>query len=137
MPIGGIQRILVAWELLALTRRDKMNLPKRDLFILWGLSTFWLAVYLASMLYHTGGRWGLPLDDSFIYFQYARQVADGHFLQYNTGASPTAGATSLLYMLLLVPGFLLGLEGMEIAGYALVLGLLLLIMTAKLRIKPI
>lgn len=112
-----------------------MNSPKRDLAILWGLSLFWLALYLASMFYHTGGRWALPLDDSFIYFQYARQAADGHFLQYNTGDAPTAGATSLLYMLLLVPGFLVGLEGMSIAVYALLLGLLALGFSAQLVLR--
>ena len=84
------------------------------------------------MLYHTGGRLALPLDDSFIYFQYARQAAQGHFLEYNTGAEPTAGATSLLYTLLLVPGFWLGLDGMGIALYALVLGVVWLGLSARL-----
>ena len=99
-----------------------MNAIRREGAILWGLALLWLLVFAASMLYHTGGRLALPLDDSFIYFQYARQAAQGHFLEYNTGAEPTAGATSLLYTLLLVPGFWLGLDGMGIALYALALG---------------
>ncbi|MYI63199.1 MAG: hypothetical protein F4105_16405, partial [Gemmatimonadetes bacterium] len=99
-----------------------MNAIRREWAILWGLALLWLLVFVASMLYHTGGRLALPLDDSFIYFQYARQAAQGHFLEYNTGAEPTAGATSLLYTLLLVPGFWLGLDGMGIAIYSLVLG---------------
>ena len=99
-----------------------MNAIRREWAILWGLALLWLLVFVASMLYHTGGRLALPLDDSFIYFQYARQAAQGHFLEYNTGAEPTAGATSLLYTLLLMPGFWLGLDGMGIALYALVLG---------------
>ena len=99
-----------------------MNAIRREGAILGGLALLWLVVFAASMLYHTGGRLALPLDDSFIYFQYARQAAQGHFLEYNTGAEPTAGATSLLYTLLLVPGFWLGLEGMGIALYALALG---------------
>ncbi len=109
-----------------------MNPHKSDYYIIWGLVFFWQLVYLASMLYHTGGRLSLPLDDAFIYFQYARQAAAGHFLQYNIGDMPTAGATSLLYMLLLVPGFVLGLDGMTIAVYALVLGCGLLGLSAHL-----
>ena len=99
-----------------------MNAIRRERAILWGVTLLWLLLFAASMLYHTGGRLALPLDDSFIYFQYARQAAQGHFLEYNTGAEPTAGATSLLYTLLLVPGFWLGLDGMGIALYALALG---------------
>lgn len=107
----------------------------RDAIIIWGMTLFWLATFTVSMLYHTGGHWALPLDDSFIYFQYARQAADGYFLQYNTGATATAGATSLLYMVLLVPGFWLGLAGMEIVGYALVMGYVLLGLSAHLLLK--
>ena len=99
-----------------------MNAIRRERAILWGVTLLWLLLFAASMLYHTGGRLALPLDDSFIYFQYARQAAQGHFLEYNTGAEPTTGATSLLYTLLLVPGFWLGLDGMGIALYALALG---------------
>ena len=109
-----------------------MNAIRREGAILWGMALLWLLVFAASMLYHTGGRLALPLDDSFIYFQYARQAAQGHFLEYNTGAEPTAGATSLLYTLLLVPGFWLGLDGMGIALYALALGLVWLGLSAWL-----
>ena len=112
--------------------RLAMNAIRREGAILWGLVLLWLGVFLASMLYHTGGRLALPLDDSFIYFQYARQAAEGHFLEYNTGAEPTAGATSLLYTLLLVPGFWLGLEGMDMALYALALGVVWLGLSARL-----
>ena len=109
-----------------------MNAIRREGAILWGVALLWLLLFAASMLYHTGGRLALPLDDSFIYFQYARQAAQGHFLEYNTGTEPTAGATSLLYTLLLVPGFWLGLDGMGIALYALVLGVVWLGLSAWL-----
>ena len=109
-----------------------MNAIRREGAILWGLALLWLLFFVASMLYHTGGRLALPLDDSFIYFQYARQAAQGHFLEYNTGSEPTAGATSLLYTLLLVPGFWLGLDGMGIALYALALGAVWLGLSARL-----
>ena len=44
-----------------------------------------------------------PLDDTFIYLQYARSAASGAPLEYQPGAAPTRGATSLLYPLLLAP----------------------------------
>jgi len=51
----------------------------------------------------TGGELSLPLDDSFIYLQYARAIAEGHPFVYSPGNAPTTGATSLLWPFLLVP----------------------------------
>ncbi|MBM3279991.1 MAG: hypothetical protein FJY95_18240 [Candidatus Handelsmanbacteria bacterium] len=89
----------------------------------WVGAVFFLVLFCGSMLHHTRGQLSLPLDDSFIYFQYARQLAEGHFLRYNSGDPPTTGATSLLYLLLLAPGHWLGFHGMYLAVYALLLGL--------------
>ena len=50
-----------------------------------------------------GGGMSLPLDDSFIYLQYAKAIAEGHPFVYTPGNAPTTGSTSLLYPLLLVP----------------------------------
>ncbi len=86
-------------------------------------------LYIASMRYYTEGGLSLPLDDSFIFFQYARQFATGFPFQYNTGDIPTTGVTSLLYTLLLVPGFILGFDGLSIINYSLFLSLLTLIGT--------
>lgn len=35
-------------------------------------------LFLASMLDYTGGGLSAPLDDSFIYFQYAKRLSEGH-----------------------------------------------------------
>ncbi|MDI6751491.1 MAG: hypothetical protein QME07_01340 [bacterium] len=86
-------------------------------------------LYIASMRYYTEGGLSLPLDDSFIFFQYAKQFAAGLAFQYNTGDTPTTGVTSLLYTLLLVPGFILGFDGLSIIKYSLFLSLLTLIGT--------
>jgi len=51
----------------------------------------------------TGGELSLPLDDSFIYLQYARVIAQGHPFVYSPGNAPTTGATSLLWPFLLLP----------------------------------
>jgi len=41
-------------------------------------------------------RASVPLDDSYIHFQFARSFAEGHPFVYSPGAAPVAGATSLL-----------------------------------------
>jgi hypothetical protein len=55
-----------------------------------------------------GGGMALPLDDSFIYLQYGRAIAEGHPFVYSAGNDATTGATSLWYPLLLVPPHLFG-----------------------------
>lgn len=42
-------------------------------------------------------------DDVFIYFNYARNMADGRFFAYDVRNIPSEGFTSLLYLLLLTP----------------------------------
>jgi len=91
--------------------------------LLWLGGVLALALFLGSMLLQTGGHLALPLDDSYIYFQYARQTARGHVLQYNTGDPPTTGATSLLYLALLVPAQWLGFRGTGTLVFALGVGL--------------
>jgi hypothetical protein len=80
------------------------------------------AVFLACMLRATGGRPSLPLDDSFIYFQYARQAAAGHPFVYQAGELPTTGTTSLPWMVLLSVGSLLGFDGKAMIFFAMILG---------------
>jgi hypothetical protein len=60
-------------------------------------------LYLYADLYFTDGRLTFPLDDAYIFLQYARNFAAGHPLVYNLGDLPTTGATSYLYLLLLTP----------------------------------
>jgi len=88
-------------------------------------------VFLASMLWATGGRPSLPLDDSFIYFQYARQAATGHPFVYQPGEAPTTGATSLPWMAALAAGSLLGFDGKAMIFLAMILGGLLLAFTVR------
>ncbi len=67
--------------------------------------------YMQSMLTYTNSEWILPLDDTYIYLQYARQFAEGHFWQYNTGDLPSTGTTSQLYPFFLTIGYLIGFRG--------------------------
>lgn len=68
----------------------------------------------------------MPLDDTYIHFQYARQFAHGQPLVYNPGDPPTSGGTSLLYPPLLAAGYWLGFDGWSLAYWALGIGVLCL-----------
>jgi hypothetical protein len=78
-------------------------------------------IFVGSTSWQAGGR-SLPLDDPFIYLHYARQTARGEIFRYNDGDPPTQGCTSPLYALLLVPGFWLGLDDLELVPVLLLLG---------------
>ncbi|MFI5372886.1 MAG: hypothetical protein ACHQ52_15130 [Candidatus Eisenbacteria bacterium] len=65
------------------------------------------------------GRLGFPVDDAYIHFQFARNLATGHGFAFNPG-EPSAGATSPLWVVLLAAGRVMGLP---IEWVAVVLGL--------------
>ena len=48
-------------------------------------------------------RLSYPIDDTFITFRYADNLAQGFGLVWNPGAPPTEGYTNFLYVLLLSP----------------------------------
>lgn len=91
-------------------------------------------LFIGEVLQRTDGVLCPILDDAFIHFQYARSFAELHPLQYNPQDAPTTGATSLLYPLVLAPGWLLGFRGMAITIFAhvvAVVSLALLVYSAK------
>ncbi len=73
--------------------------------------TKWLAIYSAAaaalffilMLIYSGFKFSAPLDDAFIYMQYAKNLAKGGFFEYVLGEGYSSGATSFLYAFLLAP----------------------------------
>ncbi|MEO6456697.1 MAG: hypothetical protein ABIO92_00265, partial [Chloroflexia bacterium] len=69
-------------------------------------------------LWGAGGHLAPPLDDTFIHFQYAQQLASGHPFQYNTGDPPSSGDSAFIYPFLLVPPYLLGIDGQKPLIYA-------------------
>jgi hypothetical protein len=74
---------------------------KKDLYFILGLVILGVIItlfYFWSMLYYTNFHLSCPLDDSFIFYQYAKNTQQGYFLQYNKGDVPSTGATSLLYI---------------------------------------
>jgi len=86
--------------------------------------TLWVTLrYVQANLSVTGGEYVLmPLDDAYIHFQYARQIAAGEFYVYNPGQPPTSGATSFLYPYVLAVGYLLGFQGLNLGVWALIVG---------------
>jgi hypothetical protein len=75
----------------------------------WPLAA--LAIFAAALLavgyYRVTAGAGYPLDDSWIHFSYARNIAEGNGFGANAG-EPAPGATSPLWVVLLAPGFLFG-----------------------------
>jgi hypothetical protein len=87
----------------------------------WGflLAAGLLAVFaLRRVLTENGGAPAVPLDDSYIHFQFARSFAEGHPFVYSPGATPVAGATSLLWPLLLALPQCFGVHGLALIPFA-------------------
>jgi hypothetical protein len=108
----------------------------RVLFLIFlGLALVLLLVtvlYVGTLLSASKGRAVSPLDDAYIHFQYARQLARGHPWQYNDGEPFSTGATSPLYPFLLAAGYLAGFGGERLVWFALALGVVSLALSAWL-----
>ena len=107
-----------------MARRRFSDLARAALpFAPLALATTLLAVVASrSVLAQTGGEPAVPLDDTFIHFQYARAFARLEPLVYTHGSAATPGATSLLWPLLLSPFHALGLSGTRLVWAAWALG---------------
>jgi hypothetical protein len=81
---------------------------------------------IRHILAENGGAPAVPLDDSYIHFQFARSFAEGHPFVYSPGAVPVAGATSLLWPLLLALPQRFGVHGLAVIPFAWGLGFLAL-----------
>jgi hypothetical protein len=97
-----------------------------------GVALVQLARVLGAERELTGGEISLPLDDSFIYLQYSRAIAEGHPFIYTPGNAPTTGATSLWYPLLLLPPHLLRLPPSLCIAWSIALGVAAFVLSALL-----
>lgn len=96
------------------------------------------AVFLAYALASLAagrGQFVMPLDDVYIHFQYAKQMANGQPYVYNPGQPPTSGATSFLYPFVLAAGYLIGFQGLNLGLWAMIVGALALLGTLWLVYK--
>ena len=100
----------------------------RQQFFAWLALSFTVGlvvlVYLSLSLSISADPLLMPLDDTYIHFQYARQMAQGHPLVYHDDDPATSGGTSLIYPPLLAVGDVLGFNGWALAYWALALGAL-------------
>lgn len=83
-----------------------------------------LALVCVPQILARAGEPALPLDDSFIHLQFARQLARGHWFEFTPGAGYSSGATSFAWPFALVPFFWLGLDGLELVWATWLLGTL-------------
>lgn len=96
-----------------------------------GAAVLFLSLLFVGVdLVYNRGHLIAPLDDAYIHLQYARQLAAGHFFQYNTGDPISTGASSLLYALLLGAIYAVGFQGPLFLGAAVVVGSLCMAATA-------
>lgn len=95
------------------------------------------------MLYNTGFRFSgsiqqyfsQPLDDSFIYFQYAKQLTHLQFFQYNDGDPVSTGATSYLWAVILSIGYFFGFTGSWIILFVFLIAGLFIFLTGELLLR--
>lgn len=71
--------------------------------------------FAASLDSGQGYRMAASLDDAYIYFQYAREFAQGHFFSYQAGDAPSTGVTGLSYLFLLAALAKAGVQGAQAA----------------------
>ncbi|MDR7302437.1 glycosyltransferase family 39 protein [Haloactinomyces albus] len=86
--------------------------------------------FMAVNLAYNAGNFIPPLDDAYIHLQYASQLGQGHFLQYNTGEPISTGASSLLYVLVLGAFYAIGIQGQAFLPFAMGFGSLCFALTA-------
>src|SRR5689334_11080937 len=85
-----------------------------------------LMAYACTSLAMARGVFVMPLDDVYIHFQYAKQMALGQPYIYNPGLPATSGATSFLYPYMLAIGYLLDFQGLNLGLWAMLLGMVAL-----------
>ncbi|MGA9349049.1 MAG: hypothetical protein WBW48_09630 [Anaerolineae bacterium] len=93
------------------------------------------SMYIVTAFTTADGRPVAPLDDAYITYQYARQIARGHPYQYNDGDPPTTGMTSPLFGFLLAGVYLLGFTGERLVAFAVGTGVISLGLIAWLTYR--
>ncbi len=97
--------------------------PDARYWVLWcALAVLSFALYINVSLDAGQGELLMPLDDSYIHFQYARQMINGEPYVYNPGDVATSGATSFLYPYVLSVGYAVGFRGLWLGLWAMIIG---------------
>ncbi|MFN8374600.1 MAG: hypothetical protein U0694_17190 [Anaerolineae bacterium] len=113
-------------------------LSRRQSLIAWTLCCLLAGgvflVYALTSLAVGHGQYVMPLDDVYIHFQYAKQMALGQPYIYNPGQPATSGATSFLYPFVLAFGYGIGFQGLNLGVWAMGIGALALAGSAYLMV---
>jgi len=76
--------------------------------ILAALTLAGVAGFLRAQQAVTGNLWGVPVDDAYIHFQFARNLATGHGFAFNPDQA-VPGSTSPLWVILLAAAYKVGI----------------------------
>jgi hypothetical protein len=98
------------------------KVPIIALLLMGVLAILTAVVYVFFSLQASNGRLLMPLDDTYIHFQYAKQLTTGYPYQYNIGDAPTSGATSFVYPYLLAVGYFIGFRELNLGYWAIFIG---------------
>ncbi len=90
----------------------------RALLVCSALGVFWWPAARVA------GGFPAPLDDVYIYFDFARSTAKGCFLCWTADTGYSSGATSPLYALVLALGYGVGFRGMALGWFAALVAVL-------------
>lgn len=108
---------------------------RRVPLVLLLLSVLVACAFLGCMLSATDGHFVPQVVDSYLVFQYARAMAEGHPFQYVAGEAPSTGATSLLHTAALAAAHAAGIRGEGLAAFAILTGAALLCVSAVLALR--
>lgn len=105
----------------------------------WTRVLIFISIIVISALYlriaFSADRPVAPLDDAYITYQYARQIARGYPYQYNDNDTYTTGMTSLLFGYFLALAYRIGFIGENLVGFSIVLGVAWLGLTTVLTYR--
>jgi hypothetical protein len=108
---------------------------RRVPLILLVLAVLVSSAFLGCMLSATDGHFVPQVVDSYLVFQYARAMAEGHPFQYVAGEPPSTGATSLLHTAVLALAHAVGIRGEGLAAFAILTGAALLCVSVVLAFR--
>ncbi len=95
---------------------------------LWNIFSLALVLLCAALFYvpallkiKTPDLWPVPLDDVYIYFDFAKSSANGHPFEWIAGNGYSSGSTSLVYPLFLAIGYFIGFQGLKLGLFSALL----------------
>ncbi|TCK25335.1 hypothetical protein [Pseudonocardia endophytica] len=109
--------------------RFRVRRPDPLLLAVIALAALTSVATIAVNAGYNDGRFAPPLDDVYIHLQYASRIGHGEFLRYMPGDSPTTGASSLLYVLLLGAVAAVGVGGSLLLYAAVAFGVVCFVAT--------